>query len=135
MTESRDISLTSLSCLEKQLDHLHITTFFNRRGQAQRTSDYVSSSAVQEALGSATTLSIIAWTISPRAVTARVKLNPQQLKLWGNLDSADLKEGCGNFGGTSLTVSHHSHLQSFLKTQSCLCKLCLTERPSDKLTV
>ena len=105
MPDASDISMLLPSCLENQLNDLHVTAFFNGRGQAQRTSDYVLSTAFQEALGSATTLSIIAWTITPRTVTARVKLNPQQLKLWGHLDSRDLKEGCGIYSGTHLTVS------------------------------
>ncbi|KAL9985121.1 hypothetical protein ACROYT_G007488 [Oculina patagonica] len=130
MTDSSDISVTSLSCLEKQLDHLHVTAFFNRRGQAQRTSDYVSSSAVQEALGSATTLSIIAWTISPKAVTARVKLNPQQLKLWGNLDSGDLKEGCGNFSGKCLTESTTCASQSSVSPNTPLSYAELAVKPT-----
>ena len=97
----------SLSCLENQLSRLHVTAFFNRKGHAQETSDYVSFSAVQAALGSMTTLMIIAWTITPRVVTARVKLTPQQLKLWANLDSLDFKEGRENFSGMHSSVSHY----------------------------
>ena len=108
MTDSSDIGMFSLSCPEYQLDHLHVTAFFNRKGQAQRTDDYVLSSEVQEAVGSMTTLSIIAWTITPRAVTARVKLNPQQLKLWANLDSGDFQDGCGNFSETCASQSSDS---------------------------
>lgn len=104
VANSCDMGL-SLSCLENQLSRLHVTAFFNRKGQAQETSDYVSSSAVHAALGSMTTLTIIAWTITPRVVTARVKLTPQQLKLWANLDSSDFKEGRDNFNGTHLSES------------------------------
>jgi len=93
----------SLSCLENQQSRLHVTTFFNRKGHAQEAMDYVSSSAVQAALGSVTTLLIIAWTITPRAVTARVKLTPQQLKLWANLDSSDFEER-ENFNEMHLNV-------------------------------
>lgn len=110
VANSCDMGL-SLSCLENQLSRLHVTAFFNRKGQAQETSDYVSSSAVHAALGSMTTLTIIAWTITPRVVTARVKLTPQQLKLWANLDSSDFKEGRDNFNGTHLSVSHYDYLQ------------------------
>lgn len=106
VANSCDMNL-SLSRLENQLSHLHVTAFFNGRGQAQKTNDYVSSSAVQAALGTVTTLSVIAWTITPRIVTARVKLTPQQLKLWANLDSWDFKEGRDNFSGTHLVVSHY----------------------------
>ena len=110
MANSCDTGL-SLSCLDSdsnQLRRFHVTTFFNRKGHAQETSDYVSSSAVQAALGSVTTLSIIAWTITPRVVTARVKLTPQQLKLWANLDSSDFIER-ENFIGTHLNVSLYAY--------------------------
>ena len=110
MANSCDIN-PSLSCLENQPSHLHVTAFFNRKGQVQTTNDYVSSSAVQAALGSMTSLLIIAWTITPRVVTARVKLTPQQLKLWANLDSLDFKEVRENFSGTHLVVSHYVTLR------------------------
>lgn len=93
MANTTEVNLLSLFCLENQLNHLHVTSFYNKRGLAQQSSDYISLPAVQEALGSVTTLTVIAWTITPRAVTARVKLNPLQLKLWGNLDSGVLGEG------------------------------------------
>ena len=112
MANSCDIS-PSLSCLENQPSHLHVTAFFNRKGQEQTTNDYVSSSAVQAALGSITSLLIIAWTITPKVVTARVKLTPQQLKLWANLDSSAFKEGRENFSGTHLVVSHFMSLYRY----------------------
>lgn len=115
MENSCDIS-PSLSCLENQPSHLHVTAFFTRKGQEQTTNDYVSSSAVQAALGSITSLLIIAWTITPKVVTARVKLTPQQLKLWANLDSSDFKEGRENFSGTHLVVSHFMLLYRYICT-------------------
>lgn len=86
----------SLSCLEKQPYRLHITSF-DQGIFGHKSSDYVSLSAVQEALGSVTTLTVIAWTITPRALTARVKLSPSQLKLWRNLDSGASGEEGHNF--------------------------------------
>lgn len=87
----------SLSCLEKQPYRLHITSYFDQGIFGHKSSDYVSLSAVQEALGSVTTLTVIAWTITPRALTARVKLSPSQLKLWRNLDSGASGEEGHNF--------------------------------------
>ena len=87
----------SLSCLEKQPYRLHITSYFDQGISGHKSSDYVSLSAVQEALGSVTTLTVIAWTITPRALTARVKLSPLQLKLWRNLDSGTSGEEGHNF--------------------------------------
>ena len=96
MTEVTCAAL-SLSCLEKQPYRLHITSYFDQGISGHKSSDYVSLSAVQEALGSVTTLTVIAWTITPRALTARVKLSPSQLKLWRNLDSGALGEEGHNF--------------------------------------
>lgn len=87
----------SLSCLEKEPYRLHITSYFDQGIFGHKSSDYVSLSAVQEALGSVTTLTVIAWTITPRALTARVKLSPSQLKLWRNLDSGASGEKGHNF--------------------------------------
>lgn len=84
-----------MPCLEKQPNRLHVTSFFDQGVFGHKSSDYASLPAVQEALGSVTTLTVIAWTITPRAVTARVKLNQSQLKLWGKSDSVTSGEaGC-----------------------------------------
>lgn len=109
---SKTFMLSSLSCLEQQHSHLHTTAFFNnRRYPAQRAYDYASLSAVQDALGSVTTLTIIAWTITPRTVTARVKLASHQLPLWGNFNSLDLEEGSGDtFNKTLFTVSEDRYM-------------------------
>lgn len=102
---SSDTILSSLSCLENPHGNLHVTTFFNKRGQPQRAYNYASSSVVQDALGSVATLMVIACTVTPRTLTARVKLNSQQLALWGNFNSLDFEEGRDNFNTTLLTES------------------------------
>jgi len=102
---SSDTILSSLSCLENPHGNLHVTTFFNKRGQPQRAYNYASSSVVQDALGSVATLMVIACTVTPRTLTARVKLNSQQLALWANFNSLDFEEGRDNFNTTLLTVS------------------------------
>lgn len=87
----------SMPCLEKQPNRLHVTSFFDQGVFGHKSSDYASLPAVQEALGSVTTLTVIAWTITPRAVTARVKLNQSQLKLWGKSDSVTSGEAGRHF--------------------------------------
>ena len=96
--------LSSLSCLEHLCTHLHITTFFHKRGQAQKTA-HEYASAVQDSLGSVSTLIIVAWTITPRTVTARVKLNSQQLTLWHHFNSLDFEQVSGHLNTTLFTVS------------------------------
>ncbi|XP_068711071.1 2',3'-cyclic-nucleotide 3'-phosphodiesterase-like isoform X1 [Montipora foliosa] len=90
---SSDTILLPLSCLEHIQDKLHVTSFYNKRGEALQAHNYVSSPALQDALGSVTTLMIIAWTITPRTVTARVKLDSKQIELWNNHDSFAFEEG------------------------------------------
>ena len=94
-----ETDLPSLSCLEHLRSHnLHITTFFYKRGQTQKAREYAC--MVEDAFGSVATLSIVAWTITPRTVAARVKLTSQQIRLWGgrlsSMDSAGQGGGDGN---------------------------------------
>ena len=69
-----------------------MTSFYNKRGEALQAHNYVSSPALQDALGSVTTLKIIAWTITPRTITARVKLDSKQIELWNNHHSFAFEE-------------------------------------------
>ena len=90
-----------MPCLEHPRSHnLHLTTFFYKRGQTQRAREYVC--MVEDALGSVATLSVVAWTITPRTVTARVKLTSQQLNLWGGMLSS--MDSAGQGSGDSNTV-------------------------------
>lgn len=83
---SSDTILSTLPCLEYIQDKLHVTAFYNKREQANEAHEYVSSSAVRDALGSVGRMVIIAWTITPRTITARVKLNSQQIELYDHQD-------------------------------------------------
>ena len=66
---------------------------------------------VEDAFGSVATLSVVAWTITPRTVTARVKLTSQQLNLWGGMLSSMDSAGQGSDDSNtvlSLNVSDYS---------------------------
>lgn len=66
---------------------------------------------VEDALGSVATLSVVAWTITPRTLTARVKLTSQQLNLWGGMLSSVDSTGQGSGDSNtvlSLNVSDYS---------------------------
>ena len=89
---SSDTILSTLPCLEYIQDKLHVTAFYNKREQANEAHEYVSSSAVRDALGSVGRMVIIAWTITPRTITARVKLNSQQIELYDHQDYLSQEE-------------------------------------------
>lgn len=66
---------------------------------------------VEDALGSVATLSVVAWTITRRTLTARVKLTSQQLNLWGGMLSSVDSTGQGSGDSNtvlSLNVSDYS---------------------------
>lgn len=108
MQISSETSLSALSCLECPNNSLHVTAAFLGKRASSRAYDYVSSFAFQDALGSVNTLTVIAWTITPRTVSARVKLNLQQSSLWDNVDSCHEEEGSSDFNTCTLR-----HLESF----------------------
>lgn len=59
---------------------------------------------VEHALGSVATLSVVAWTITPRTVTARVKLTSQQIRLWGGMLSSMDSTGQGSGDGNTVLI-------------------------------
>lgn len=59
---------------------------------------------VEDALGSVATLSVVAWTITPRTVTARVKLTSQQIRLWGGMLSSMDSTGQGSGDGNTVLI-------------------------------
>lgn len=113
---SSESSLSALSCLECPNNSLHVTATFLGKRASSRAYDYVSSFAFQDALGSVNTLTVIAWTITPRTVSARVKLNLQQSSLWDNVDSCHEEEGSSDFNTYTLRhlVSQHLPLHYFI---------------------
>ena len=114
MQISSETSLAALSCLECPNNSLHMTAAFLRKRASPRAYDYVSSSAFQDAFGSVSTMTVIAWTITPRTVTARVKLNLHQSSLWDNIDSCYEEEGSSDFNTYTLRHLVSQHLPTVL---------------------
>ncbi|XP_064646856.1 uncharacterized protein LOC135499823 [Lineus longissimus] len=71
------------------IETLHCTTMFSLRGKKAETLDYIAKEAVEKAMGQVFMLSVIGFSISPRAFGARLRLNNTQLKLWFRDDNEE----------------------------------------------
>ncbi|XP_013390648.1 2',3'-cyclic-nucleotide 3'-phosphodiesterase isoform X2 [Lingula anatina] len=68
---------------------LHCTAKFCGKGKVPGSGDYARSDIVQQSMNRSSSLEIIGIVLTPKTLTARVRLSKEQLKLWGNED--DLK--------------------------------------------